>query len=80
MRENQLKWFGHIQRKRISVPIKKNCGMIINGAMGTGRRPSQTWMEATKKGMALLHFMKMMALIRANWKEKIHAANPKSLG
>ena len=38
MRKNRLRWFGHIQRKILDVPVKKSDLLTIHGnAIGRGR-------------------------------------------
>ena len=49
MWENRLRWFGHIQRKPLDAPIRKNDLLTIYGnARGWGR-PKLTWIEIIKK-------------------------------
>ena len=33
MRENRLRWFGHVQHMPTSAPIRKSDMIIVNGAM-----------------------------------------------
>ena len=41
IRENRLRWFGHIQRRPINTPVRKSDAIHIN-ARGRGR-PKLTW-------------------------------------
>ena len=49
IRENQLRWFGHIQSKPINVPIRKSEAIHIEGNVRGRGRPKLTWVEIIKK-------------------------------
>ena len=44
MRENRLRWFGHMQRKTFTAPVRRVESIIIEGKRSRGR-PSRTWDE-----------------------------------
>lgn len=77
MRENRLRWFGHVQRRPLTAPVRKSDIVQIEGnARGRGR-PKLTWVELVKKDMVACDLTEEMTLNRAEWKHRIHVADPK---
>ena len=80
MRENRLRWFGHIQRKPLDAPVRKSDLLTIHGnARGRGR-PKPTWIEIIKKDITSCNLSVSLALDRSEWSKQIHVANPMQLG
>ena len=44
MRENRLRWFGHVQRKTFDAPVRRVESIIVDGKRSRGR-PKRTWDE-----------------------------------
>ena len=66
MRENRLRWFGHIQRPT-NAPVRKSDAIHIEGnARGRGR-PKLTWIEIIKKYLVWCGLTDIMALDRVEW-------------
>ena len=42
MRENRLRWFGHVQRKTHDAPVRRIECIIVEGKRSRGR-PRRTW-------------------------------------
>ena len=64
MRENWLRWFGHIKRRTINTPIRKSDAIHIEAnARGRGR-PKLTWVEIIKKNLVLYGLTDIMAVDR----------------
>jgi hypothetical protein len=50
IRKSRLRWFGHVQRKEINVPVG-NCELIqVEGTKKDGGRPKITLREVVTKG------------------------------
>ena len=76
MRENQLRWFGHIQRRPLDDPVRKSDLLTIYGnARGRGR-PKLTWIEIIKKYITSCNLSVSLALDRSEWRKQIHVADP----
>ena len=50
MKENLSRWFGHVQWKSVSAPVKRSDRMVVTGDKDSGR-PKRTRMEAVQKDM-----------------------------
>ena len=48
IRETHLKWFGHVQHRLATVPVRKSMAMRVNGPPRGRGRPKRTWMEVIK--------------------------------
>ena len=44
MRENRLRWFGHMQRKTFDAPVRRVENIIVKSKRSRGR-PKRTWDE-----------------------------------
>ncbi|KAM2590328.1 hypothetical protein TB2_042878 [Malus domestica] len=76
MRENRLRWFGHVQRRPTDVPIRRcDYGTEVLGRRGRGR-PRKTLEETLRKDLEYLDLTKDMTQDRAQWRSKIHIADP----
>ncbi|KAM2249069.1 hypothetical protein ACFXTI_003764 [Malus domestica] len=65
MRENRLRWFGHAQRRPTDAP----------GRRGRGR-PRKTLEETLRKDLEYLDLTEDMTQNRAQWRSRIHIADP----
>ncbi|CAN6543933.1 unnamed protein product [Malus baccata var. baccata] len=76
MRENRLRWFGHVQRRPTDAPIRRcDYGTEVQGRMGRGR-PRKTLEETLRKDLEYLDLTEDMTQDRAQWRSKIHIADP----
>ncbi|KAM1018747.1 hypothetical protein ACFX2C_040336 [Malus domestica] len=76
MRENRLRWFGHVQRRPTDAPIRRcDYGIEVQGRRGRGR-PRKTLEETLRKDLEYLDLTKDMTQDRAQWRSKIHIADP----
>ena len=71
MRENRLRWFGHVQRKKHDSPLRRIECIIVEGKRSRGR-PRRTWEEQIKSDMHELHIFKDLTNDRSNWRRLIH--------
>ena len=77
MRESRLRWFGHVQRRPMTAPMRRSETIQVEGAKRTRGRPKLTWVEVVKRDMAACNLTVDRALNRAEWRNKIRVANPK---
>ena len=54
MRENRLRWFGHVQRKTLYAPVRSIKSIIVEGKRSRGR-PRRTWEEQIKNDLHKLN-------------------------
>ena len=47
MRENRLRWFGHVQRKTFDAPVRKIESIIVKGKKSR-ERPRRSWEDIKK--------------------------------
>ncbi|KAM2693357.1 hypothetical protein EV2_007535 [Malus domestica] len=76
LRENQLRWFGHVQRRPTNAPIRRyDYGTEVQGRKGRGR-PRKTLDETLRKDLEYLDLTEDMTQDQAQWRSKIHIADP----
>ncbi|KAM1765238.1 hypothetical protein ACFX11_004391 [Malus domestica] len=76
LRENRLRWFGHMQRRPTDVPVRRcDYGTEVQGRRGRGR-PRKTLEETLRKDLEYLDLTENMTHDRAQWHSKIHIADP----
>jgi Reverse transcriptase (RNA-dependent DNA polymerase). len=77
LRENRLRWFGHVKRRPITAPVRKSELINIAGnARGRGR-PKLTWGEVVRQDMSACGLIEDIAFDRSEWRNRIHVADPK---
>jgi hypothetical protein len=77
LRENRLRWFGHVYR-RPGDAIVKRADRIALGSNATGRgRPKLTLDAVVRKDLSIIGLCEQGALDRAQWRKRIHVADPK---
>lgn len=71
MRENRLRWFGHIRRRPSVAPVRRveEWGKE-KVARGRGR-PKQTWIKVVENDMRFIGVDQGMVVERATWREMI---------
>ena len=76
MRENRLRWFGHVRRKPIKTPMKRvdELEQVVN-KRGRGR-PKKTLGETLKFDMKCMSLNEDLTKDRNTWKSRIHVADP----
>ena len=77
LRENRLRWFGHVKRRPLSAPVRKSDLINIDGSARGRGRPKLTWWDIIRKDMISCGLSEEIALNRAEWKNRIHVADPK---
>ncbi|KAL7229474.1 hypothetical protein ACSBR2_008059 [Camellia fascicularis] len=76
LRENKLRWLGHMQR-RPTEPVLKRCDTVmVDDSSREMGRPRLTWTSVVNRDMNLLNLTNEMTLDRVECRRKIHAADP----
>ena len=71
MRENRLRWFGHVQRKTHDAPVRSIECIIVEGKRSRGR-PRRMWEEQIKSDLHKLPLFKDLTRDRAYRRRLIH--------
>ncbi|KAK8944698.1 hypothetical protein KSP39_PZI008342 [Platanthera zijinensis] len=80
IQEAQLRWFGHVQRRPLEAPVRR-CESLVTRHAKRGRgRPIKTWNETIRKDMMYLGNSESMTQDRAQWRQRIHIADPTIVG
>ena len=72
MRENRLRWFGHVQRKTFETPVRRIKSLIVEGKRSQGRH-RRIWDEQIKGYVHMLHLSVDLTRDRGSWRRLIHA-------
>ena len=76
LRKNRLRWFGHVYRRPADAVVKR-MDMITLGRNAQGRRrPKLTLDAVVRKDLSILGLSNETTLDRAQWRKKIHVADP----
>ncbi|XP_070057505.1 uncharacterized protein [Nicotiana tomentosiformis] len=71
MREARLRWFGHVKKRSIEVPVRR-CERLASVGIMRGRgRPKKSWGEVIRRDMVQMELTKDMTLDRRVWRSKI---------
>ena len=71
MRENRLRWFGHMQRKTFGAPVRRVESIIVEGKRSRGRL-RRTWGEQIRVDLYELNLYADLTRNRSNWRRHIH--------
>ena len=72
MRENRLRWFGHIGRRPTDAPIRRIEKIDIVQGKKLREKSKMTWMEMVKNNMKLLELEEKMVVDRNVWRRRIY--------
>ncbi|RXH92697.1 hypothetical protein DVH24_033593 [Malus domestica] len=76
MRENRLRWFGHVQRRPTNALVRRcDYKTEVQGRRGKGRL-RKTLEETLRKDLEYLDRTEDMTQNRAQWHYRIHIADP----
>ncbi|CAL5409645.1 unnamed protein product [Camellia sinensis] len=76
LRENRLRWFGHIQRRPTEAVVKRCDAVMVDGSVRGRGRPRLTLTSVINRDMNLLNLTNEMAFDRVAWRRRIHVADP----
>jgi len=73
MREIRLRWFGHVMRRGMDVPIRRCERLALDGFRRGRSRPKKYWGEVIRRDMEQLQLTEDMTLDREIWRMRIRA-------
>ena len=79
IRETELRWFRHVQRKPTMASVRKSFTLQGDGPEGEGVG-MKTWMEIVIIDLKKCNPSKDLVYDKSEWRNKIHAADPNIVG
>ena len=76
LRENRLRWFGHVYRRPEDAVVKRVDRLALSSNVRGRGRPKLTLDAVIRKDMSLLGLNEQISLERSQWKLRIHVADP----
>lgn len=64
MKESLLRWFGHMQRRPMTIPVRQNKTIQAKGVRRTRKRPNLTWVIVIRKDMIACNLITDITLNR----------------
>ena len=74
MRENRLRWFGHMRRKTFDAPVRRIESIIVEGKKSR-ERPRKIWEEQIKVDLRELYLSKDLTKDRFSWRRLIRVSD-----
>lgn len=71
LRENRLRWFGHVKRRPVGASVRRIEGWDMDGRVRGRGRPKKTWIEAIRNDMRMCDLDEEWTNDRTKWREKI---------
>ena len=76
IRETCLRWFGHVQRRPVTAPLRKSLARKVDGPLRGRGRPKRTWMEVVKINMMKCNLSEDLAQDRSEWRNRNLCSRP----
>ena len=80
IRENCVRWFGHIERRPTTTLIRKVSFINEEDFRRKRGRPKRRWMDVVNEDLKTLNLSKTLIFDRKEWKERIHVTDPNIVG
>ena len=72
MRENRLRWFGHVRRRPTDAPVRQVEHINLGQVKRAQGRPKKTWMEVIRQDMEAKGLSEGILLDRNEWRKLIN--------
>jgi len=76
MRENCLRWFGHVRRRPTDTPVRRVERINLGQVKRAHGRPKKTWMEVIRQDIEAKGLSEGILLDRNEWRKLIHMPDP----
>ena len=76
MRENNLRWFGHVRRRPTDAPVRRVERIKLGQVKRAQERPKKTWMEIIRQDIEAKGLSEGILLGRNEWRNPIHVPVP----
>jgi len=72
MRENRLRWFGHVRSRLTDAPVQRVERINLGQVKRAQERPKKTWIEVIRQDMEAKGISEGILLDRNEWRKLIH--------
>ena len=69
MRENRLRWFGHMRRRPTDAPVRRVERIKLGQVKRAQGRPKKTWMEVIRQDIEAKVLSENILLDRNEWRK-----------
>ena len=76
MRENRLRWFGHVRRRPTDAPVRRVERINLGQVKRAHGRPKKTWMEVIRQDIEAKGLSEGILLDRNEWRKLIRVPDP----
>ena len=76
MRENRLRWFGHVRRRPTYVPVLRVEHINLGQVKRAQGRQKKTWIEVIRQDIEAKGLSEGILLDRNEWRKRIHVPDP----
>ena len=76
MRENRVRWFGHVRRRLTDAPIQRVERIKLGQDKRAQGRPKKTWMEVIRQDIEAKGLNDGILLDRNEWRKLINVLDP----
>jgi len=76
MRENCLRWFGHVRHTPTDAPVRRVEGINLGQVKISLGRPKKIWMEVIRQDIEAKGLSEGILLDRNEWRKLIHVPDP----
>ena len=76
MRENRLRWFGHVRRRPTDAPVRRVERIKLGQVKRAQGRPKKTCMEVIRQDIEAKGLSEGILLDRNEWRKLIHVPDP----
>ena len=76
MRENRLRWFGHVRRKPTDALVPRAERINLGQVKRAQGRPKKTWMKVIRQDIEDKSLSEGILLDRNEWRKLIHVPDP----
>jgi len=78
MRENHLRWFGHVRHRSTNAPVRRVECIKLGQVKRAQERPKKRWMEVIRQDIEAKSLSEGILLDRNEWRKLIHVPDPAS--